>query len=577
MEIFKTINEEIQQYKTGNVEISDGCYFSQYKLVKRISLYENQQYPKGKLDSQQNYKYWYDIISPRVGDEIKNIDFDRNNILVYSDSDRDALAIFISNLWLKSWMNKTGQGEKLNDSVEEFSSWGNVVWKKVKNDYEKVDLKNVYVLNQTAESLKDSPVIERHQLIQSELREKEGVWKNVEKVIETCGRKDRSSTIGSGEVSTSTPYYEIYERNGEVNEKALFEAQGKKGGSDKKYVLAKIIIAVKDKRGTIGEVLFAEKIDEMPYKEAHRGRYKGKWFREGLYEVLFDCQTRANEIGNQIARGLEWASKTIFRSSDTLIVQNILTDLRSGDIIKSKELQQVETRMQGMDQLMADWNRNLQVADKLANSYEVVSGETLPSNTPFKLGNLLDTNANKLFDFIREKLSLAFEDLIGKWILPVAMKELRVKEIIDLGATEANLEDYYKMLVGAWYVKNIIFLPPHSVQDAQLLKDQKLQEIKSSKKPKNLTLKVESGFWNNFKPRIKVIISGENVKLATDLETFYSFIQLESDPIRRTALIEMAMKKKNVDVSNLPKSPPMPQQVQPAAVAAEQSNQASIK
>ncbi|MCH7535398.1 MAG: PKD domain-containing protein, partial [Bacteroidetes bacterium] len=139
--------------------------------------------------------------------------------------------------------------------------------------------------------------------------------------------------------------------------------------------------------------------------------------RTGMYEILFDIQTRANEIGNNIARGLEWSSKTIFRSSDPIIAQNILTDMNNGDIIKSKDLQQVQTRMEGFDQLIADWNRIMNIADKLANSFEVVTGESLPSGTPFRLAERLNVNANKLFDFLREKLGIAFQDVIEEWIL----------------------------------------------------------------------------------------------------------------------------------------------------------------
>lgn len=55
----------------------------------------------------------------------------------------------------------------------------------------------------------------------------------------------------------------------------------------------------------------------------------------GAHRGALRVQVRANEIGNQIARGLEWASKTFFRSKDQRFTQNILTDLMSGDIIKS--------------------------------------------------------------------------------------------------------------------------------------------------------------------------------------------------------------------------------------------------
>src|SRR3990167_11293720 len=171
-----------------------------------------------------------------------------------------------------------------------------------------------------------------------------------------------------------------------------------KQGSESVYALAKVIVGgiKKDNPDT---VLFCEYIDDMPYKEYHRSPHSGRWLRVGMYEALMDIQTRSNEIGNQIARGLEWSSKTIFRSSDKVIAQNILTDLQSGDIIKSVDLTQVNTRMEGLDQLIADWNRLMELADKIANSYEVVTGENSPAGTPFRLAAQQNLNANKLFDF----------------------------------------------------------------------------------------------------------------------------------------------------------------------------------
>lgn len=581
--IFKTIEEEIRSYQDDTVELSDGVQFSQYKLVKRISLFENQIYPKGRIDSQGDYKYWYDIISPRVSDEIKNIDFDRSNITVYSDAIKDRLAVYISNLALSNWLAKTGQGEKLNDAVESFSAWGNIVWKKVSGGYEMMDLKNLYVINQTAKSLNDSVVIERHLMTPSDLRSKKGVWKNVEDAIKNCGNNQFSATYKSSPSDTTNPYYEIFERNGEISTKLLKEAQGKSGGSEDEYVIAKIVVCGVNRNGQTGNryVLFAEEITKMPYKEAHRGRYKGRWFREGLYEILFDCQTRANQIGNQIAKGLEWASKTIFRTSDDMFVQNILTDLRSGDILRAREFAQVDVRMQGLDQMMVDWNRNLQVADRLANSYEVVQGETMPTNTPFRLGAMLNQNANKLFDFLREKLALGFQDLIEDWIIPDLLKELKGQKIIDLTNSEENLKDYYKMLADAWYIKNLLNLPPHSPETAKMLKDDVMAKAMEDNKA---IINVEKGFWDSFEPRVRVVITGENVQLAAELESLSSFIQLEADPIRRTALIEMAMAKKNIDISNLPKTPPITQEQvlqaqqgrqaqQPNQIAAEKANQ----
>lgn len=549
MKILSQIKQEIESYKNAQVEICEGYTYSQAKTIRRIMLYKNCTYPKGKLDSQGNYKYWFDIISPRRDSEIKNIDFDTKDIVLASDAQEDSGRLLIANASLKQFLKETGQAAKLNEAIERGTEWGNVVWKKIKGGYKLIDLNNFMVLNQIAESLEDSDVIEKEIMYSGDLRKKIGIWDNVTELINSA----------SLDIHKTSPEFYIYERNGEISEKDYYELSGKDGGDESKYILCKVIVGGNQKDDP-KEVLFYDEIHKKPYKEYHRGTFCNRWLRVGMYEILFDVQTRANEIGNQIARGLEWSAKTVFRSSDRVIAQNILTDLQNGDIIKSQDLAQVNTRMDGLDQLLADWNRLMQVADKLANSYEVVTGENLPSGTPFSLAALQNTNANKLFDFIREKLGIVFQDVIQDWILPDLLKHLKAQDVLKLTADGGILERYYQMLIDDWYITNLIAFQPHSPEEGAILRDQKLQELL---KNKETIVKLDREMWKDFEPRVIVNIVGENYALASDLETLKTFITLEQDPTRRTALIEIAMQKKGLDIAKLPKTPPMqPQQIQ---------------
>lgn len=544
--IIAQISQELENYKNNTIEIVEGYPYSQFKLVRRIMLYKNQIYPKGKLDSQGNYKYWFDIISPRVQSEVKNIDFDTKDIVLASEEDDDAGRLLIANASLRQYLKATGQAAQLNEAVERNTEWGNVLYKKVKGGYKLMDLNHVYILNQIAESLEDSDVIEEEIMYSVDLRKKIGVWDNVQALIDAA----------KVDVNKSSPEFYVYERNGEITEKAYNEAKGKEGGDETKYVMVKVIVGGNTKHKP-REILFCDTLSSKPYKESHRGTYSNRWMRVGMYEILFDIQTRANEIGNQIARGLEWSSKTVFRSSDRLIAQNIITDLQNGDVIKSTDLQQVNTRMDGLDQLIADWNRLMTTADKLANSYEVVTGEDLPSGTPFSLAAQQNANANKLFDFIREKLALTFQDVLDDWILPELLKNLKCQDVLKITSDESFLQRYYEMIVDDWYVSNLIAIGVHAPEEGQMYKQLKLQELM---KNDSTVVKLEKEMWANFLPRVIVNITGENFALANELETIKSFIQLEQDPVRRSALIEMAMKKKNIDVSKLPKTPPLPPQ-----------------
>lgn len=553
------IENEIRDYFDGVVNISEDYNFSQPKLVRRISLFENHIYPTGKFDSRGNYKFWYDIITPRIDAEVKNIDFDTKNIEIYSERKIDALATVVSNLKLREWLRENGEAEEINSAVEEGASWGNVVWKKIKGGYERVDLKNFYVINQTASNLSQSPTIERYQYSQSDLRAKIGVWDNVQETIDECDSNYYAPTAETQGKETTTPFYEIFERNGEVKLSDLKKSKGKevKEADENEFVLAKVIVSAKKSSVSsnveIKYILYADEIKEMPFEEYHRSRYKGRWFREGLTELLFDCQVRANQIGNQIAQGLEWASKTIFTSADKLIVQNILSDLNNGDIIRTQGINQVNVRMEGFDQLAAEWNRIIQLANDIANSREIVQGESLPSGMPFRLGSLLNINANKLFDFIREKLAIPLTTVFERWIVPELIKDLKAQDVIRLTGDSQMLDRIYQMIIDDWYLNNLLTIGPHGQEIADTLKAQKLEELKSQ--PELLMTGLQKVF-EGFKPNVSVIITGENSRLPEDLQTLGTFIQMEADPVRRQALIEIALRKKGIDAGALPKTEP---------------------
>lgn len=560
------IEKEIQQYLTEVVNVGETYDYSQYKLVRRISLFESHTYPTGKFDTQGNYKYWFDGITPRIVNEVKNIDFDTKDIVIYSDRqtapEKDDLPVLISNLKLKEYLRETGQADEINSAVEEGSGWGNVVWKKVKKTYERVDLRNFYVINQTARCLDETPVIERHQMSSSDLRAKTKIWDNINEVLTALKQDTYKAEVQSLAKDSTTPYYDIYERNGDVCLKDLKETQGEKPseGDEDIYVFAKVIAA--GTKGSAGGVniefiLFVEemkgKTNEDIYKEFHRSRYTGTWWRAGMYELLFDLQVRLNQIGNQLSQGLEYASKVIFQSKDKLIIQNVLSDLKNGDIIKADGLAQVPVAMEGFSQLVEEWNLVQQQMNDIANSSPIVTGEGLPQRMPFQVAQLLNQNSNKLFDFIRQKLAIPFTEIFEEWIVPELVAQLSAKEILRLVGDSSAMDRLYKMIVDDWYLDNQLAIGPHGQEIADFLKQKQLEDLQ--KRPQ-LLMKGIKDVFKDFEPSVAIDITGENSTLPQDLQTFSTFIQLEQDPIRRSAMIEMAMAKKGIDVASLPKSDP---------------------
>lgn len=568
MKIIDTISAEVSDYFGQSVQTSEGVEFSQYKLVKRINIFKSRTYPEGKVNKKTaEYKYWFDIIDPRVNNEKKNLRFGSKNILPFSnDPIGDFAAVFTLNAGLDEWMWETGREDEFIDSIERFSADGNVLFKRVKGGYESCDFDNTFIINQTAKTVDETPIVQRAQLTQSQLRERANIWNNIDNVIDNCGNKFVQKTMRTGAAATTNPIYEIFERNGEISEAALFEAQGKKEVGDKnKFVFARIVVAgLGNEKDTEKYVLFAEPLTGKMsdhFIEAHRGPFKGRWWREGMYEILFDHQVRANEIGNQLARGLDWASKVIFTDEDMQTLQNIRTDMQNGDYVKSKNLRQVEVRMQGLDQLIADWNRLMTDADKIANSYEVIQGGDMPANMPFQLGRLLDTNASKLFVLLRGKLGHAYARVYKDWVLPEFVKGIKAKDIIRITGNADFIERFRTLAVNGWYMQNLARIGPHTKEMADALKQQKLEEL-SQTEPMLENMKE---IWDGILPRLHITITGENYDTSENLQTIAATIQFETDPVRRAFLLDTIYSAKGIPV------PPSVQQA-PAAPAKGATN-----
>lgn len=557
--LFKRMEDDITFYTSQTVEVSSGVFFSQYKTIQRIYKFKNRDLSGTKLNDDLSYDYYFDIISPRADGETKNLRFDTKNILVFSQNPRkDFPVVFIANASIKKWMRDNGEDDKLKASVEEFTANGNIGFKRVKGGYEIMDALNTYVTNQLAETVDDTDLIERHEMTASQILRMNSWDQDVaKKVIKDLGDKAFSKADYTTDVPTSSKRYEIFEFSGEVNEYEFNLLNGEAGGDENKYFLAKVVVAGLRKGGS-GEkyVLFADKLKGKLsdwYQYAHRGKYEGRFWRIGMYELLFDHQIRANQIGNDLARGLEWASKVVFQSTDSQVLQNIRADIDNGDVIIAKDLAQVNVRMQGMDQLIADWNRLMQDANALSHASEVVTGENLPSGTPFRLGALLDQNAGKMFVLLRQKITLPYRRVFRDWVMPDLLKDLSGEDIFVLTGDEEVLDQLRELMVEDWYIHNLVQIGPHNRETAIAIKEEKMEEIKKI----DPTIKNSKEIWKGVEPRLYVTITGENSDLADNIEDLVNLLKMEQDPTRIAFLLDSIYKIRGIPIP--PATPVQPQ------------------
>jgi hypothetical protein len=553
--LFKRIETDIENYLSSKIEISPGVFFSQRKVIERIYKFKNRDLSGSKINEDLSYNYYFDIISPRADGETKNLRFDTKNILIFSQNPRtDFSAVFISNACIKAWMRDNGEDDKLKAAVEEFTANGNIGFKKVKGGYEIVDALNTYVTNQKAETIDDTDLIERHEVTASQMMAMKA-WDSheVEEIIEDTGLKSFTASDDTTPIESTNKRYELFEFTGEVSEKEFNMLKDLPEGDENTYFLAKVVVAGLNKSGTGKKyVPFAEKLTGKMsdhYIYAHRGKYEGRFWRVGMYELLFDHQIRANEIGNQLAVGLDWASKVIFKSKDSRVLQNIRADMDNGDVVITEDLSQVDVRLHGLDQLIDDWNRLMQDANSLSHASEVVTGESLPSGTPFRLGALLDQNAGKMFVLLRQKITLPYKRVFRNWVLSELLKDLSGEDIINLTGEVDMLDQLREIIVNDWYVKNLVAIGPHTAEMAKALKEAKMEELKDV----DPTIKNNKEIWKNVSDRLFVTITGENSDLADNIQDIVNLLSLEQDPARIAFLLDSIYK-----IRGIPVPPPTP-------------------
>ena len=559
MGILGTIKSEITDYHLQGVPLATGQVYSEHRLKRRINLYEDKYYPTGAVNANGEVEWWPGMIAPRINDEIKNLRLDSKYFLVWHVNPINYFsAVYIANASLSEFMDETGRAEELMASNEHFSGRGNLLFRKTTDSYEEVDLMNTYITNTLAKNVDQTAIIERFYLTQSELRGREGIYKNVDSVIKNC----KSHTYKVGEVSlgtkSTTPLYECYRRSGEVSEKVLFESQGKEGGDPDKFILAMVIVCgMTNEKDKDEFVLFAEEMTGKMsdhFKEAHRGAYKGRWWREGLTELLMDAETRYNELTNQIMRSIPWDSSAIFRHTDVRTQNSLRTKLKRGSLIKSADIQQVQINAR-ITEAVSERNHIISEMDRIAGSFEVVQGITPASGTPLGTTQLMNENANKLYDFLRKKLAVPYRHIYREFVLPSLVKNLKGKEIIKITGNADMLDGLRRITAESWYVKNLALIGPHPQEAREQLINTKIEEMKE----KDPLLKNSKEIWKGILPGLRIVVTGEGYSTSSEISTAIQLLPMEADPGRRAFLLDWIYKSKGLPVPN-PPPPPQPQQ-----------------
>lgn len=489
--VWGAVQNEIEEWEHGHLDINPSFATTQKDIINLIDLYWMSKYRDTDLDSSGYKKAFFNIIMKPVDVASKMIDLDTKDIRVIAENDRSYYLAWFFEKELKNWMknrkNQEGKvfGQFMNECVYKWPKYGHIVAKKTDGMVSLVPIQNIRNKPKAKNILSSPWMIEKHEYTPEELEDKN--WDNVEKVID----KYRDEETGMITVYERTGIYEdISENRSKYNYFIIAE-----GSED-------------------SEMLHYDTIDRRKvYKELKWDDIFGRAMGRGQAERLFENQIVKNQdIGLERA-GLRWSSKHIFQTRDQNIAKNLFTDIENGElVIANSEITPIaveERNLSFYNQSHQRWDAN---SADTTFSYEQMSGKRAPSGTTLGETILNTKMTGQYYELKQEEFGMFLRDILLEWVIPdfkkdkknshtLMMKELAEEQRADIvkKAAEVRLGDRGN---------------PKAVENlASILKKQR-------------ELKIDKGDYEDLEYRIDVVITGEQIDLASKISTLQTVLQI---------------------------------------------------
>ncbi len=521
-DIFSQVQNELEDFFRRRIKISasyvdgqllGGFFYSQFQTLQNIEFVDNSQFINGSKDREGNTKFYLNTASFRKEVASKNIDLDVKNFLFVPEEGQSEYGAIVARKKFKKWAKQHGLSDLLNDTVDRFPKYGTIVGKKVGKNITIVPLGKLRNQQDAYSLATASFVIEEHTDMCYEDFEKYPDW-NLDEL----------------DFSDFDTKMTAYERYGYVPVKWFKKNGGKteKGDDESIYVICVITLnKAKKKAKAGGAILFLEEC-ECPYVERHYARQDGRWLGIGEIEKQIDNQAARNMIFNLRKKSLGWASKNIFGSSDDTEVNNLSRQVKDGDVLKLSTRDSM-WRIDTVTKANADYSSMTQEVEQNANqrsfTFEVATGESLPSGTPFRLGAMLSNSVNTYYDKKREILGLFWKDIVFEIMIPNWVRDTEKEWIEGVFDGEEGFDELRaakeEFLVSDAIVEAVIADKPVDIPAIRNRVKAGLARVTRD------YYKMTKDELKNLKYRVDLDITGESIDIPKKIETLTTLYQAQ--------------------------------------------------
>lgn len=604
------IRRAIDNYEKEEPEIVEGLTFNTRNILKEAEYMANNRYLLGEKDENDNYKPFYNITTRLLNNQKAAEDIDRKDMIITTDNPNYFGRAFLLNKYNQTWMRKSKLARVLNDYTETRGKYGGVLLKKTEGDGELyldvVDWHNV-IVDQI--DIKSGCIIENKYYTPSELIKEAQMrgWDmaEVKRAIELYTEEDQDDVLMSGTTTGKkeaiSGYVLVREVYATLEKSMLDENADEFDYSMQLHVVAGSEV-VDDKGNDKGVVLFQDELTESPFKyHAYRKRsVKGSELGVGIMEEARQAQIWTNYGIMAEKNAIDFGSKVAVQTASKKFKgKNVLTDFKNGAIFEHEEdkpFTSIDLTPKGIGQLqnfMVQWEDQI---TKALNVSDVSTGQDTQSGTPYRLGALLDQNAQSVYNQRREEAGDFWNEVYQDWVIPYLIKEIKKEETIvaeltpdemlriddDFAAFTANQEIIKNLLDGKYDGMEPSMRLMVLEEEQNAIKSQLIRKLQRQKNKREFSY--PGGYWDkNVVFQLDVQISNEQKQKQAFLETRSSILTqylqygqiIKSDPAARKifeGLVEASgMPSIDFDFS------PMPNNAQPQLQGQAPAPQQSVR
>jgi len=601
---------EIDSFLNSPIKVVEGYSHNQYEVIKKVHLYENGRFystnktdsntgaPLDTGDNSEDDRIFFQVSTPRAKAVQRFFDVDVADIILDEIDPQSELALQFLNKDFRRFAEKHRLAKDLNDMAYHLTHYGSVVLKIGKNGEPKiVNLQNLFN-DPTVKSLKDSRFVTiKHTMTPDMLREKvkdgwdkDAVEAIIRRMSNETNAKQSYEQDGDTNQVISSSQIDVYERYGVLPE-GLLDNNSKEEEVMSVSVIAEPMLTAKiktaDGNETIedrGEVLYKARWNkEVPVIDHHLAQTHGRWLGIGIIELLFPIQQRMNEVANQKRISMEISALHLFQTADATVLNNILTDLENGDVIRTKTAGSItpivneERNLPAYDSEIVTYQSQ---GDKLSFANDLLSGGDVPTSTPAT--NVVVQNNNQVLVHLQDRedfTNFLSDEYIKPFVIPNLIKEMSDEHFLRVTSSSEDLLQIDDRLVTLKYNQAVLKRGLKGMITDTLLGEELKEKIARKLKAKgaNRYVKVIKDYYKNKINDVVVIIGNEKKDMAKNANNTLAFFQLIQnpavldDPVNRlfvqnygreigidTSQLELAFAKREAmpavqpDVSNVP-------------------------